>query len=140
MATAVKFENMKKNLIEHISMNKINNFQQFQINLGISEGGFGLKSHHHTCIAANLASKLEFLRHFVRTKVSQRIQPNQWITTNMQPNNQDKYIKNILSASQIFWERHGDPTRRTLEYSWKEKSQQVLLSRVQMIVTFDREV
>jgi hypothetical protein len=120
-------------------MNKINNFQQFQINLGISEGGFGLKSHHHTCIA-NLASKLEFLRHFVRTKVLQRNQPNQWITTNMQPNNQDKYIKNILSESQIFRERHGDPTRRTLEYSWKEKSQQVLLSRVQMIVTFDREV
>ena len=93
MATAVKFENMKKNLIEHILMNKINNFQQFQINLGISEGGFGLKSHHHTCIAANLASKLEFLRHFVRTKVLQRNQPNQWVTTNMQPNNQDKYIK-----------------------------------------------
>ena len=81
MATAVKFENMKMNLIEHILMNKINNFQQFQINLGISEGGFGLKSHHHTCIA-NLASKLEFLRHFVRTKVLQRNQPNQWITTN----------------------------------------------------------
>jgi len=42
----------------------------------------------------------------------------------MQPNNQDKYVKNILSEAQIFWERHGDPTRRTLEYSWKEKPQQ----------------
>jgi hypothetical protein len=70
MAAAVKFENMKKNLMEHILMNKINNFQQLQINLGISEVGFGLKSHHHTCMAANLASKLEFLRHFfVRTNV-----------------------------------------------------------------------
>jgi hypothetical protein len=36
MAAAVKFENMKMNLMEHTLMNKINNFQQFQINLGIS--------------------------------------------------------------------------------------------------------
>jgi len=65
MAAAVKFENMEKNLMEHILMNKINNFQQFQVNLGISEGGFGLKSHHHTCMMANLASKYMYLGYLV---------------------------------------------------------------------------
>jgi len=43
MAAAVKFDNIKKNLLEQILMDKIYNCQHFQINLGISEGRFGLK-------------------------------------------------------------------------------------------------
>ena len=45
--------------------------------------------------------------------------------TNIQPNIQDKN-KNIyiFLEAQVFWERHGDPTKRTLEHGKIYKSQQ----------------
>jgi hypothetical protein len=66
MELASRLEHLKINLIQDLLGTELTQFQKFQFQLGISEGGFGLKSLQHTCIAANLASKIEFLRYRLR--------------------------------------------------------------------------
>jgi len=121
MELASRLEHLKVNLIQDLLGTELTQFQKFLFQLGISEGGFGLKSLQHTCIAANLASKIEFLRYRLR----QLPGDHRTVIENMANNpSQNPYIHSILTEIQQFRVQHGDPTTHTLFYNWKNNPSQ----------------
>ena len=67
MPAALELDKVKTELVEQFIESDLNEFQKFQLNFGISSGGFGLHSQAHACISANLASSIEYARFKLKT-------------------------------------------------------------------------
>jgi hypothetical protein len=73
-------------------------FQNFQLQLGFSFGGFGLHSPAHVCRAVNLASAIEYLRYNIGKNSGCINSPSEWIRStvnSMEPC--DKYSADIIA-------------------------------------------
>ena len=124
MELSSKFEKLRKELIEEIVDEKLDDFQWFQAQLGISFGGFGMKSGQHTVMAAHLASGIEYLRYKVKSSKVEIPDPNRWLQTIIESDGtKNDYAKQILENAVQIFRAHGDPTRNTQVYDWVERGE-----------------
>jgi len=139
---AYAFEKIRKALMEMMINNKLTDFQQFQMYLGISSGGFGLQSQVHMCQAANLAASIEYVRHKLQMMPTTQENPRLWLSqlsTNTDPHLH--YIKDIINDARIFRQQYGDPMVKPSPLQWgkkiemeiageKEESEEIWLTRL----------
>jgi hypothetical protein len=119
---ARKFQNLKKQLVEEILNAKTDDFQWFQMQLGTSVGGCGLKSDLLSVGSAHHASRLEYVRYKVKLIRSRIKDPKAWLINILQSNEKrDTYVKNILGDALRIRRTHGDPTRNKDTYEWTEQ-------------------
>jgi hypothetical protein len=116
---AIAFDKARKELVEQFVDSNTNPFQEFQLLLGISSGGFGLHSSPHTCIAASLASSIEYARYKLKSIREACDNPRAWLAEQLQDNNSNTpYIKAIIKEALTFKTNHGDPTSKPAQFFW----------------------
>ena len=124
MELATKFEKLRKHLMEEILDDKLDDFQWFQSQLGISAGGFGMRSGQHNVLAGYLASGLEYVRYKVQIVRVKLDGEKQWVMNIMDSEEtKDIYLRQIFIDALRIWRDHGDPTRNKQKYEWTEREE-----------------
>ena len=123
---AIAFYKPRKELVEQFVDSKCNPFQEFQLLLGKSSGGFGLHSSPHTCMAASLASSIEYAKYKLKSIREACDNPRAWLTQLLQDNNQNSsYVKAIIHEALRFKNSHGDPTSKPAPHFWTTSDNRV---------------
>jgi len=119
---AYAFEKIRKALMETMIDNKLTDFQQFQMYLGISSGGFGLQSQVHMCQAANLAASIEYVRHKLQMMPTTQENPRLWLSQlSTNTDSHLHYTKDIINDARIFRQQYGDPMVKPSPLQWEKK-------------------
>jgi hypothetical protein len=119
MPAALELDKVKAELVERFIESDLNEFQKFQLNLGISSGGFGLHSQAHTCISANLASSIEYARFKLKTIQEATNNPRVWLKQIFEEgSHQTSYIRDIVQEALNFKRKYRDPTLKSSPFFW----------------------
>jgi len=119
MPAALELDKVKSELVEQFIESDLNEFQKFQLNLGISSGGFGLHSQAHTCISANLASSIEYARFKLKTIQEATNNPRGWLKQIFEAgSHQTSYIRDIIQEALNFKRKYRDPTLKSSPFFW----------------------
>jgi hypothetical protein len=119
LKVALDFERDRKALVESILDDKLNDFQHFQMHLGITSGGFGLQSQAHMCKAANLAASIEYVRHKLQTMKEAKENPRLWLSQLIESTCPSlHYLKEIIQEAREFKRQYGDPMVKPSPLKW----------------------